>query len=632
MLKPLILCLLMIVCVDSRAQQGDSLKRHLDELLVRYQQHLIPDTVYLKSVDSMALRLVKDDSLKEELSVYRQIAFDNKALGAYRGKYYSYLAFYTYNRNEYGSAIYYSERNNEEKTNAGVFEKGGIPHSELFAISVYYINKDYTRVFAKYSTLRPALLKIPAGIAAGKVSAEQAYLAFAILNCVAGASYDKKDTSRTGESIGLCEQMLSVIARQPDKYKVDSVLYQYIYHGICCARERYLHHYDRANAFLQTAIREVRSNTFPAHLQPDYTEDIYEVAVEFFFDNHMVDSAARYLNLIRPSNASLVNWPNMNQRFFLDNYSKLLAGKGNYEAAYQELRKVYQMSDSSFYAVSADKDNNLYALAEAENTRNELQATEVKKEKAERFTAILFALLGLLVFGGVIGFLSYRAKQQQRLLNLQLSLARNFHDEIGPMLLYANNLVRKESEEHNSPLLEELKSQIAHIMDSVRSISHDLKSNELNTVDTFYKEIKALSEKIRSTTQIGFELSVNEGQRILSHLQFTNLRKMLNELVTNSIKHADCTLIRIDLKSTERDLCLSYSDNGKGFAFFGSPDNPGKQAAESSGTQRAGIGGIAGGGIGLQNIKERTAMLNGSFHLNNAWPNGYSIEITIPLV
>jgi signal transduction histidine kinase len=607
-LKPLILCFLMIVCLNTRAQKGDSLKRHLEGLLVRFQQHHIPDTVYLKGVDSIAPRLVKDDSLKQELSAYRQIAFDNKALGAYRGKYYSYLALYSYNRNEFGSAIYYAERDIEEKTKSGVFEKGGIPRADMFAITVYYNNRDYARVFAKYNTLRPALLKTPAGISAGKVSPDQAYLAFGILNSVAWSSYNKKDTSRTAECIRLCEQMLAAIAGQPDKYKADTVVYQYIYHIICYAREKYLHHYERANDFLQIAFREVRSKSFRPNWQPAYTEEIYGEAVEFFFDNNKEDSAARYLNLIRTSNDSLVSFSSMNQRFFLDNDSKLLAGKGNYEAAYKDLRKVYQMSDSSFYAVSADKDNNLYALAEAENTRNELLATEAKKEKAERFSTILFALLGLLVFAGVIGFLLYRAKQKQHLLNLQLSLARNFHDEIGPMLLYANTLVKKESEEHASPRLEELKGQIAHIMESVRSISHDLKSNELNTVDTFYKEIKTLSEKIMSSTRIEFEISVNNGQRILSHLQFTNLRKMLNELVTNSIKHAGCSLISIDLKALEKNILIRYSDNGQGMAA-----------------------GFADGGIGMQNVKERAAMLNGEFQLYNAWPNGYYIDISIPL-
>jgi signal transduction histidine kinase len=95
----------------------------------------------------------------------------------------------------------------------------------------------------------------------------------------------------------------------------------------------------------------------------------------------------------------------------------------------------------------------------------------------------------------------------------------------------------------------------------------------------------------------------------LSHLQYTNLRKIVDELITNSIKHAECSFITIDIKAMERHLRINYSDNGKGML-------PGRQA----------------GGIGLQNIQERVRSLNGDFQLHNAWPEGYSIDISIPLL
>jgi signal transduction histidine kinase len=53
---------------------------------------------------------------------------------------------------------------------------------------------------------------------------------------------------------------------------------------------------------------------------------------------------------------------------------------------------------------------------------------------------------------------------------------------------------------------------------------------------------------------------------------------------------------------------LRYSDNGKGIGPGSSP------------------------GIGLQNIQERAAALKGSFNLHNSWPEGYYIDISIPLV
>ncbi|HEX9509177.1 MAG TPA: ATP-binding protein [Puia sp.] len=609
LLFPFLLSFLVIAWGGARAQSPDSLKQHLTGLLEQYQHHTLCDTAYLKAVDSAAPLLLHDDNLEQLLSTYQQIAFGGKGLDRYKASYYTYLAIYSYNMNRFGSAIYYSEKNNEERIRIGMFEKEGIPHSDLFTITVYYNNKDYARVFSKYSALRPALLKLPAAILSGKVSQEQAYVAFGILNAVVDASYKTGDTTRANEGILICEGMLAGMGKQPQKFRGDSIVYNYIYHTLCYEKEKYRSHFDQARDLLKTAFREVRSRKFLPHLQPGYTEDIYSEAFDFYFDHNKKDSAQHYLDLVRSLQDSSVKFSSMRLSFLLESNSKLLASNGHFEAAYKELSKVYRMKDSSFYAVSSDKDNNLYALAKAEDTENELLRAEEKKRAAERSNTFLFLLLMLLTLGGVAVFLMYRSRQRQRLLNLRLSLARNFHDEVGPMLLYASTLVKKEAETNPSARLVELKGQIVHIMEGVRGISHDLKSSEIGTVQTFYKDVCGLLEKIRASTGIDFTTKMNNGSRVLSHLQYTNLRKIVDELITNSIKHAECSLIAIDVKATERRLQINYSDNGKGML---------------SGRQTV--------GIGLQNMEERVGLLKGEFQLNNAWPEGYSIDISIPLL
>jgi signal transduction histidine kinase len=235
--------------------------------------------------------------------------------------------------------------------------------------------------------------------------------------------------------------------------------------------------------------------------------------------------------------------------------------------------------------------------------------TEEKRRKAERVSLFLYALLGLILVGGYAGFRSSRSKQRQRLMNLQLNLARNFHDEIGPMLLFANALVKKELEGRPSPGLVELKTQTAQIMEAVRGIAHDLKSNQLSTLDSFGRELTTLLEKIRQTTGIGFEFRLNNGARVLSNWQYTHLTKMVNELISNSIKHAGCSRITIAIETGEKGFAIRYSDDGRGM-------EPGSFSA----------------GIGLANIKERVALLKGKFELQNAWPEGYVIDISIPFV
>ncbi|HXO73813.1 MAG TPA: ATP-binding protein, partial [Puia sp.] len=189
------------------------------------------------------------------------------------------------------------------------------------------------------------------------------------------------------------------------------------------------------------------------------------------------------------------------------------------------------------------------------------------------------------------------------MLNLRLQLARNFHDEIGPMLLYANVLAKKQQNE-------ELRGQIGLIMDAVRNIAHDLKSPELNTIASLGKVISSLLKKVQAATEIDFLLQAANGTRVLGHGQFTHLQAIIQELISNSIKHADCSKIMLRIAAPEQRFTLSYSDDGRGI----------------------GPRVDAGSGIGIRNIEERVALLRGSFQLNDAWPNGYSVEISIPLV
>ncbi len=608
-LLPFFLSFLVITWGDARAQRPDSVKQHLADLHAKYESHTLSDTAYLKGVDSITPLLYNDDSLEQQLDLFRQIAFAHKAYGKYRVAYYRHLAYSAIARNKYGSAIYYSEKNNEESVRVGIFEKSELLRSELFAISVYDLNKDYARVFSQYNTLRPRLLALAGRIPAGKDSQVGVSIAFSILDIMADAAFRSGDIIKLNEAVLLCERMLDSLRKQPEKYRKYMIFYDFIYHGVSFLRESYWKHDVRARGLLDSAIREVRSKEFVGGDQASYSYDKYTNAFVFYFDRHQKDSARHYLDLVR--DLSLGPYENLNIKlpFLLENGSRLEAIEGKYEAAYRDLRRAYDKKDSAFYSVSADKDNNLYALAKEENMHNELIRSQEEKRRAERFNNLFFFIFGLLMIGSVAVFLIYRSRQQQRLLNLRLNLARNFHDEIGPMLLYANTLAKKEAETNPSPMVEELKAQILRIMEAVRGISHDLKTSEMGTVQTFYKEICNLLEKIRASTEIDFTAKMNNGVRILSHVQYTNLRKIVDELITNSIKHAECSFITIDIKAMEQRLQVNYSDNGKGMS-------PGRQAA----------------GIGLQNIQERVQSLNGDFQLHNAWPKGYSIDISIPLL
>lgn len=599
---------LLIVSWNQTVAQVSPIGR-LQTLLRRHTAHTLGDTAYLRGVDSLAPLLLDEDSLPRELLPYQQIAFQKGIPGKFRMRYYRYLALQAINKDRFGSAIYYSDKNNEEGVRAGIFETGGIPHSDLFAISVYCSDRDFARAFSKYDSVRGRIQGLVREIPQGKVSPEDGFVAFSILNQLAEAGAEAKNTVRAEEAARVSSQLLEAIDRKPEAYKEYRTFYGCVDHTIRFTRARDQGQRDSALRLLETAIAEVMSPGFLKSMQPYYTFDLYQDAFAFFIKDGRRDSARRYLDLSKTLSVGIIEHTHLKSSFLQESASQLEALSGDYRAAYGDLRKAFDVQDTALYSVTSDKDNNLYALAEAENARTELVRKEREGQRMEQFNILLFFVLVIIVLLVLSGYFIIASRAKQRMLRLRLSLARNFHDEIGPMLLYAGTLVKKETEEHPSARLEELRGHLVHVMEAVRGITHDLKSNDLSTVGSFVREITILLEKIRETTAIDFTLKHQNGSRILSHFQHTHLKKIVSELVSNSIRHSGCTHIDVSIQSSERYLLINYSDNGKGM-------DPSQDTR----------------GIGLQNVRERVGLLNGTFRLLNEHPAGYAIDLKIPLL
>lgn len=606
--SPLIYCILLVLATRAvYGQQADSLKTRLTILDGRLQSHKLKDTDYLRSLDSLAPFLEQEDSLPEWLLKYRDIAFSDPKPGIFRARYYTYMALNAANTKKLGSAIYYSEKNNEERVNAGLFEKGGIPHSDMFAFFVYFGNRGYNQIIRKYQTLLPALQKMPAAAANGKVSQEQAYVALSIIQVAVFTYGEKNDTAHMDEAAQLARAILAAERRQPRLADAYRTLYDYLAYSIdfkTLAQRRP----KEAGDLLYAAIGDIRDTSFPEHMRADYSTGLYSQAVDFYSGLHKTDSVRHYLQLLEGIGAN-ARESTTDEAFVAANEGFLLGDEGKYADAWRQLKKAFELRDSAFYAVSADKEDNLYALAEADNAHAEMLRSQEKKRKVEQANLYLYFVISLLLVAGAALFVLNRERQRQRLLHLQINLARNFHDEIGPMLIYANALVKKELDDHPSERLSELKTHIGTIMNEVRGISHDLKSTQLGTIADLARENTTLLDKLKDATGTGYSLRAEDGDRSLSQIQYTHLLNIIRELIGNSIKHAEGKKIHLELKALGPNLVLQYSDDGTGM-------DPGAGSA----------------GIGLENIRERVAGLQGVYQLNNSWPRGYSILISIPLL
>ena len=196
----------------------------------------------------------------------------------------------------------------------------------------------------------------------------------------------------------------------------------------------------------------------------------------------------------------------------------------------------------------------------------------------------------------------------------RIRIAEDLHDNIGSVLatlkLHFENLKLNREKKHFNQ--EELYNKTEKLIDEtylkVRSIAH-AKNAGVIANQGLLVAIKIMAEKISSANKLKIEI-VDFGldKRIDTNTEITTFR-IIQELVTNIIKHAEATDASINISLFEDNLNIIIEDNGKGF-------NSQEINYENS--------------MGIGSIKKRIEHLKGTFQIDSAINRGTSIIINIP--
>ncbi len=187
-------------------------------------------------------------------------------------------------------------------------------------------------------------------------------------------------------------------------------------------------------------------------------------------------------------------------------------------------------------------------------------------------------------------------------------LARELHDSIGGNLA-SIKLQLSSNTSSNENMQTKILNQIDETYHQVRDLSHNLASKKFqnNGISTLIKEYVNNIEQ-GSTQKISFnphpEEKINEIENPLKEELF----KIIQELLTNTLKHAKANQIDIYLNQYQTILQLMFEDNGIGFNS--------EKIAE---------------GIGFKNIKNRLHSLSGNMVIDSAVDRGTVINIEIPV-
>lgn len=183
------------------------------------------------------------------------------------------------------------------------------------------------------------------------------------------------------------------------------------------------------------------------------------------------------------------------------------------------------------------------------------------------------------------------------------SISKELHDGIASNIV-ALKLMLSESNQQSKNII----NNIDQLYDEIRGISHDLVPNYISKIE-FTDLITDLSKKYSNDTiEVNSYFHKEEQINVLDENILFNIYRIIQECITNTIKHAEASEITITIILLQKELTVTIEDNGKGF----------EQKSQKN------------KGIGFKSIEHRINTLKGKHKINSS-SNGVNIEFKIPI-
>ncbi|MBL0049576.1 MAG: sensor histidine kinase [Bacteroidetes bacterium] len=312
-----------------------------------------------------------------------------------------------------------------------------------------------------------------------------------------------------------------------------------------------------------------------------------------------------------------------------------------FDMAYFYLDKYSSLKDSLLNDESTQQIAEMQTKFEAQKKdlqiKNQIAELAVNKADAARKRILIYFLIGAALLTLVISYLLYNRYKlkQQALLDFEIlkqqeirskaiieaeenerrRIAQDLHDGIGQILSAAKlNLSGLEDKISLESL--EARSQFKNAMDlvdesvkEIRTVSHNMMPNALLKLG-LVAAVREFVQKLNTGEKVKIDLEVNGLNERLEPTTEAVLFRVLQEIVSNVIKHAKANQVSMQLIRHDTELTAMVEDNGVGFDTRKLNDFE---------------------GIGLKNIQSRIAYLKGKVHFDSTLGKGTTVVIEIPI-
>ncbi len=350
-------------------------------------------------------------------------------------------------------------------------------------------------------------------------------------------------------------------------------------------------------------------------------------------ENALIDAKKNQFNKTDYHNSSLIHY-----------YKSLIDTLNNdYKSAYKELEKYDIIQDSLKKVRFSDLLSDLETKYQTEKKEKENLSLKINVENQQRQKRNLWiGSIGFLLFLGITFILIQKntkrkqllAEQEKELETQKLTtvlkeqeltaidamiegqekerqrIANDLHDDLGGLMatvkFHFNALQEKQSPE----LFDKTNKLLDEAYNKIRTIAHT-KNSGVMAKQGLLKAVQNMTDNISASNKIAVEV-VDYGleNRLENSLELT-LFRIIQELMTNIIKHANASTATIHITNHDDSLNIMVEDNGKGF-------NPSQITTKNK-------------GMGISSIDKRIEHLNGTMTIESEINKGTTIIIDIPL-
>ncbi len=319
--------------------------------------------------------------------------------------------------------------------------------------------------------------------------------------------------------------------------------------------------------------------------------------------------------------------------------SKILAATKVYDSAYYQLKN----SVSTEYKLGYKNNTLESSILAVENETERLKSDKLLLDNKRRLTqSLLITTAALLFLGSFIAVLLHKNNRKKRILAEQKSIleqqkvenllknqelisidamisgqeqerqkvANELHDDLGSLMatikLHFANISRAKDDD----AVEKTQHLLDEAYQKVRNMAHTKNSGVIanrSLIPAVEKIARILSASNTITVTIE---DYGMDERLENSLELTIFR-IVQELITNVVKHAKASKAHIQFTRHEDNLNIIIEDNGIGF--------------------NRNSGRFSNDGMGLGSIEKRVELMGGNFTIDSILEKGTSILIDIPI-